>query len=566
MKHSRTLMQTILDSPSLFVVLSFIYPTVYLLGINSHIYSSGQITVTLIVILFVSVVATVIFRISAGLLIKLFLCIAWKLGLSINVGIAHLKLYRGLLAGIGAAILLILLFSVIQELAFNNILLIFASLLLTICSFILSYFFGMRVFNIILCALILFNCASWGLYSLTKETLRNNGLTTHEKILFKQKPNVYMIILESYASLDIRKNVYDIDSSLLEAELAQKQYCVYKMYANYASTLPSMASVFSMDHHYYKYSRGLNDGEGYRKILWGAAGNPVVNTFLDNGYCVDFNNFYGGLSSPVFADLETQPYLQPIELFSGIFWFADKVLHSSLRDSDFFRSLLWFPERIIGRLPEPVYRKKSENNTRPVFSIRFSGAEHSPNRFAEYPQEIINTPGASEMPRWKLNCVDDYWVRAYRKSIAQSDRALIELVGKLAEDDPHSMVILIGDHGTYFKRDCWKGAKNDLNENMLDHGIEPLDVTRDLFEVFVAIKWPPGFGRSHEYFSHVNLFRHVFAVLSENNSILNAEVPNDSFMFADRRHKYLGMRNVYRTVKDGVLLDRWEPFAFSERQ
>jgi hypothetical protein len=132
----------------------------------------------------------------------------------------------------------------------------------------------------------------------------------------------------------------------------------------------------------------------------------------------------------------------------------------------------------------------------------------------------------------------------------------------LAENDPDAIVILLGDHGTYFNRNRWMGEKDDLNGNMLENGIQPAEVTRDLFEVFMAIKWPLGTKRPHEYFSPVNLFRQVFAVLTKDNSILKTQVSNNSFINARANNNFrIRILDLYCVVKDGKLLDRWEPFT-----
>jgi len=162
---------------------------------------------------------------------------------------------------------------------------------------------------------------------------------------------------------------------------------------------------------------------------------------------------------------------------------------------------------------------------------------------------------------WKLNRVNNYWVNTYRNIVTKSDVVLIKLLRDFAEKDPESIVILIGDHGPHFNTRRWEGEKNDLNENMLKNGIQPTEVTRDLFEVFMAIKWPIGTKKPHEYFSHVNLFRQVFAVMTEDETILKTRVVNDSFVFAGKNNSPLVSREIARTVKDGKLLDRWEPFT-----
>lgn len=60
---SYQLMKKFMSFPLLFIVLSFIYPASLLLRINSHIYTTDQIIVTLICVLLMSIITAL----AAGL-------------------------------------------------------------------------------------------------------------------------------------------------------------------------------------------------------------------------------------------------------------------------------------------------------------------------------------------------------------------------------------------------------------------------------------------------------------------------------------------------------------------
>lgn len=545
-------MKKIVGSPLLFIVLSFLYPASYLLEINSHIYTTDQIIITLIFVLLVAVITALAGGISVSYFVKVTLLVAKKLGLKTDINSVSSKLYRALLCGFGTIILLVLLHSATRGLipALHNVLWGVPYLLVSLGISILTYRFQPKLFNYILCVLIVTNGALGVLHGFRGESLNLDTQKMQRAVVFKQKPNGYMVILESYASLDIRKEIYGIDNAPLTRELNEKNYDMYKSYANYGFSLASVASIFLMDHHYYKPSRGIDDGGGYRKIIGGMVDNRVINIFLNNGYRIDYSKFPSGLyySSAVVNEQEIQPLLRPIEVFSGLFVFSNVILNYSLWTAEFFQSLLWLPEKITGKLPKPVENGKIENDGRPVFSVIYAGTTHTHNFFYEYPPEIRGLPGAPQMPLWKLNHVNNYWITTYKNRVAKSDAALIELVSDLAGKELDAIVILLGDHGTYFNRNRWMGEKNDLNENMLESGIQPAEVTRDLFEVFMAIKWPLGTKKPHEYFSPVNLFRQVFAVLTKDNSILKTQVSNNSFIFTSKTTSYLRKRQLKNSV------------------
>jgi len=554
-------MKKIINAPLLFIVLSFLYPASYLLEINSHVYTRDQIIVTFIFVFLVSVITALIAGISINYFVKIYVLAAKKFGFKADINSIPTKLYRSFLSGLGTIILLILLFITIQTSVSDNLLFTLLCLLLTLGLPVLTYRHNiLKHLNFILCAMIMFNC-SLGLYHrLLEESLKHDKQKKEHEVAFKHKPNVYLVILESYASLDIRKEVYGIDNALLKQNLIRNNYTIYKTYASYNSTLPSLASIFLMGHHYYTLSRGLADGGGYRKIIGGVENNQVMNIFLKNGYRIDYSKFPSSLYHPsVVINAERQPLLQPLEVFSGIFAISYKLLNQPLWSSTFFQSLIRLPEKILGESFEHSIIATSENDGRPLFSfIYFGDVPHTNSFFSQYPPEIRNMPSASQMALWQLNHLNDYWITTYKNSVAKSDLALTELVNDLDKKDPHAIVILVGDHGPNFNRDRWVGQDNNPNGNMIKNGIQPVEMTRDIFEVMMAIKWPHHIKNPQDYFSHVNLFRHVFAVLAKDDSILKTEVADDSYM----RSTYLHTRTkgIYRTVNDGKPLVLWEPF------
>jgi hypothetical protein len=563
-------MKKIMGSPLLFIVLSFLYPAFYLLGINSHIYTTDQIIITLIFVLTVSIITALAGGISVSYFVKVTLLVAKKFGLKMDIISVSSKLYRALLCGFGTIILLVLLHSAtrglipVLRIASWAVLYLLVSLGISV----LTYRFELKLFNFILCVLIATNCALGVVHGFRGGSLKLDTQKMHQEVVFMQKPNVYLVILESYASLDIRKEIYGIDNVPLTRELTEKKYDIYKSYANYVLTIASVASVFLMNHHYEKTSRGIDDGSGYRKFIGGGVFNPVLNIFLRNGYRIDYGTLDSGFyhPSPALSALEIQPLLQPIEVLGGLFLFAKRILGLDIWGSELFRSLLRLPEKITGKLAT-VENEKSENDGRPVFSATYTGvANHIPPSLSDYPPEISGLPGAEQLPHWKLRHVNNYWVTTYKNRVAKSDAALIELVRGLDEKDPGAIVILLGDHGVRLNMGSWLGERNDLNENMLGNGLQPAEVTRDLFEAFLAIKWPHGTKKPHEYFSHVNLFRQVFAVLAKDNSILKTQVSNDSFILDSKNSSLFRKVDLYCTVKDGKLLDRWEPFTIPVAQ
>jgi len=560
--------KNMLGSPLLFIILAFVYPAVYLIHINSHIYTKDQILVTLIFIVIVSLITTVILGISTYYLAKIILIIVKKFRLLNDEVKFSAKLHRAFLGSAGTLILLVLLHAANRELItiFHDVFWAPVYFLISFAVGILAYRYDLIIFNLILSVLIGINTAGMLYHGLSGGLTALETKEIEQDIVFKQKPNVYLVILESYASLDIREKIYGINNDALVRELNQKNYVIYKTYANYQHSLGSVASIFMMNHHYYKLSRGNADGY-YRNIIGGAYNNPVINIFLNNGYRIDYSKFSSYLYHPSSA-VESQivlPLLQPLEVFSGFFQISNRILKYFSLGTEFFQSLLWLPEKILNRPVKTLERVSIENDGKPVFYAIYAGATHSPGSIVQYPREIRDIPGSHKLPIWKLNHINNYWTKTYRNVVAESDASLIELVRNIDEKDPDAIVILIGDHGPWLNNNRWMGSHEDLNNNMLENDIHPKEVSRDIFEVFMAIKWPSNFKLTDAYFSHVNLFRYIFTALIKDDAMLISQVANNSFMSA-RRHPYLGTIKTYLTVKEGNLLDSWDVFTIPESQ
>jgi hypothetical protein len=558
-------MKKIMGSPMLFIILSFLYPFSYLLEINSHIYTTDQILVTIIFVLLVSVIVALAGGMCIRYFVKATLLVAQKFGFKADIIFVSSKLYRALLGGVGTIILLVLLHSATQGLipGFRIASWVVLYILVSFGIFILTYNFELKFINFTLCILMATNCALLVFHSFREEPLKLDNREMYQNVVFKQKPNVHLVIVESYSSLDIRKEQYGIDNAPLTLELTKNNFDIYKSYANYSFTLPSIAAVFLMDHHYEKTARGIDDGSGYRNFIGGMVFNPVLNIFLRNGYQIDYSKFDSSFyhPSPAVSTLKMQPPLQPLEVLGGFFLFTDRILGLDMWGSELFRLLLYLPEKFTGKLSTKE-NEKPEIDGRPVFSVSYIGADnHIPRSLSEFPPEISSLPGAKHMSSWKLRHVNNYWVTTYKNKIAASDTALIDLVRGLAERDPGAVIIILGDHGVRLDLDSWRGERSDPNENMLENGLQPKEVSRDLFEAFLAIKWPHEAKKPHEYFSHVNLFRKVFAILAKDTSILKTQVSNDSFILVSKDSSLFRKADLYCTVKDGKTLIRWKPFT-----
>jgi len=118
----------------------------------------------------------------------------------------------------------------------------------------------------------------------------------------------------------------------------------------------------------------------------------------------------------------------------------------------------------------------------------------------------------------------------YQEAVKRSRQELKEIVDYIIAKDPQSVIILLGDHGAWRLRKIWTGANNlsELETILLENGESLQSLADDIFGVLMAIRMPDGaVDISYGYpMSTVNLFRHIFAALSDDAQILKERQPS----------------------------------------
>jgi len=117
------------------------------------------------------------------------------------------------------------------------------------------------------------------------------------------------------------------------------------------------------------------------------------------------------------------------------------------------------------------------------------------------------------------------------------------IMGK--DDDP--LIIIAGDHGSWGYR-----FKEDANGNPIPDNLFILD----RFGTLLGIRFPQDYNQSFDkdIKTHVNLFRYIFAYLSENNNIMQSKVPDDSYehssLLAINNGEILDQLQLFRSKQD----------------
>lgn len=295
-----------------------------------------------------------------------------------------------------------------------------------------------------------------------------------EQVIFKNKPNVYLIQPDGYANFSSFKNaLHNYDNSKFEFFLKNKGFTSYPNYrSNYFSTLSSNSSLLSMKHHYYgNADLGINPSFNLRNVI--VESNPVIKAFKNNNY-------------KTFLMLQV-PYLlsnRPEIGFDCCNFSLDEVPYMSRGFSK--------KKDLLLDTKTAILNNKSTNNFFFIESMK-------PSHIVTVPNSNIN----ADMERLE-----------YLERIEDANQWLIQLVNFITTEDPNGLIIIASDHGGYVGLNSTYESKTKVGD--------PL-IIDSFFSSILAIKWPdneiPEYDINIE--TSVNLFRVLFSYLSEDETYLN---------------------------------------------
>lgn len=296
-----------------------------------------------------------------------------------------------------------------------------------------------------------------------------------EQVQFKTKPNIYYIQPDGYASPANLKNAnYNFDNKDFEQFLSVEGFTVYPDFrSNYNSTLLSNTSAFSMRHHYAR-----QDIEDFwaRRIIVGD--NPVLRILKNNGYTTHF--------------VTEKPYL---------IMNRPKLGYDSC---NFTYSELPYLKDAMG-LERDVF--KSLKEVKPTVGPQFYFIEKmTPSHVS-----VFSKRGKASEKEW------------YLERLQKTNIWLMQVVSYIEKKDPDALIIIGADHGGFVG---------------FDHTLQSMTLTKDpllvksIFGSMMAIKWGNEKAREYDGKLHtsVNLFRVIFAYLSQDKKYLNHTEADNSFV------------------------------------
>ena len=340
----------------------------------------------------------------------------------------------------------------------------------------------------------------------------------YDQIKFEKSNNVYLIISEAYSSKRALEAVYDIDNNEFYSELYKLGFRInHNHFSNYNHTLASLPSLFSMEHHYGRINIGNFESVGGRRLLEADVYNPVIDIFRSNHYQIQYLH---NVSTLIPNGAKVDYCIPPPSLTYGleIFFTDQDITEPTVFERDKAENLLAIKKQI-------TFSSHQKESFFSFLYVSFPG--HSPSRLKARSKETIN----KKLEEFRVG---------YHKKIKEANEKVIDLIAHIIANDPESIIVLIGDHGSWGYR-----LKEDGKGVEISNGLFILD----RFGVLAGIRGPEELNLLVEneiIKSHVNLFRYLFFYLSQDEKILQTTSPDDSY-----EALYL------MAVKNGKILDNF---------
>lgn len=514
-------MLTFLTEPFLPILLAAVSPTIALIAVNTALFSRRQMMNGLLLITVLGLGLAGTFQ---------FVSTLWLQPL-IGTVTETPSLYTDLLAGL----LSLGVFFFLSQRLFGELIQDTRSRRITQVSIIALFLVATAFVSIAVLTAVLALYTAVSLFDVRKNLRATNrkpaarpkgsSPQADKAIEFKHKPNVYVLFLESFHSSQALKDIYGIDSSDVRDHLQDNGFTLYDDYfSNSYMTELAFSNLI--------WPEMLYDPLNFREFS-PVPQSRITSAFTSNGY--ELNLFSSDYLKSRFAELFhftgsgiTDAGSRLGRRFAPVFS-QSAALRRWFKVPDVFENETDF----AGLFNE--LQVKIEDSHSPQFHWFHFGADHSP-------QSPWN-----EMDFFEDVYRDDYYERG--------KHLLRTTVDMIMEKDPDPLIIAVGDHGACRYRYISDGMGDNPNDIIREHGREPALIARDYCSVFLGIRWPVAHSTDGQVLTHVRLFDHVIAALSEDTSPLDTMMPNLSIFNSAQ------LRVPHVVARDGAPLENWEPLA-----
>jgi len=316
-------------------------------------------------------------------------------------------------------------------------------------------------------------------------------------VKFKETPSIYVIQPDGYVNRStMEDSLYKHQTDFFDW-LDARDFTQYNAFrSNYAASIPSNASMFSMQHHYYgeTFFSELEMPMG-REVISGQ--NTVNHILQNNGYKTYF--------------LAQDEYFQQ-NLKFGEF----DEYNISKEEIPYFSK----GEERVQVLKDDIVEAVDFVTRRPKFV------------FVEklLPHHIHFVPQENQVEAERVE---------YSEKIEAVNSWLKEVITLIEDADPEAIIVILADHGG------WVGMTSYPHMFSTD---DPGHLN-SIFASIAAIKWNGHLQESYddELRSTVNLFRVLFASLAQNDSYLQQMEDNSSY---NLHWESWYRKSVYKVIDD----------------
>lgn len=336
---------------------------------------------------------------------------------------------------------------------------------------------------------------------------------------FVRKPNIYIYWLESYQDLNMLRSVFHMDVDGFEKFLLANHFQIREdVYSSGSHTLAAMSQLYAqkrLDGPEFNTSEALWET---RNLIGGSAYNYVYRILKNSGYRTYLifqheQEYYlhekgKNLDEVAFSPTIVGRYFLPILTFIYPS-LRERLGYADGPDQKYIYLKEGYPQDFVEKIEYAISRARTQGQPY-IFSFK-GGAFHTPS------------DGSYD---WKQR---DAWIggQSYQTQIKASNRETEEILTYIIQNDPASIILLLGDHGPY----TYRAFPLHEEKFFKEAGISPKDIMDDTYNVFFAWRMPDGCADDLSqgmYMNNVNVLTHIFAWMANDPALLETRARSES--------------------------------------
>jgi hypothetical protein len=361
-----------------------------------------------------------------------------------------------------------------------------------------------------------------------------------------EKPNVYYLLFDRYASAEVLKNTYSYNNSNFLNTLTEKGFVVRdNAFANYPFTTQSVSSTLSADYHaavgkqFRDSAKGFQTAFPYRQTL---DNSPVSQAFQKSGYQYNqVSSWWDFTRLNPSADTNPSKSFR-LRVFGKNFWLSDlqrDIVNKSILSPLLLKGVTVGHTTLVqyqlDRNPTQNFyaemqaitdiAKASAKQSKPQFTFAHILSPHDPY--------IFDAQGNN--PTYDGNRTDDGVDETvkYTNQVTFLNTQIKKLVTTIRTKDPSAVIVMQADEGPYPKQFRGKLTAN----HYYDPKDLPVEQARQKFGILAAYYLPGVDSQtaSQNMTSSVNTFRFVL------NNYLGyqlKQLPDCQFTVGDKYNLY----------------------------